>query len=102
MSQDLLHPGRIFNSDVSSIWVKTWAQVLEDNRSRLQFFQERLEYEVDKGAALQKLQSQHAKLLQGVLDPPEETVEEIDDLDDSIDFDSDESEIEEEEEEAEQ
>jgi Histidine kinase-, DNA gyrase B-, and HSP90-like ATPase/Type I restriction enzyme R protein N terminus (HSDR_N) len=81
MSQDPLHPGRIFKSDVSSIWVKTWAQVLEDNRSRLQFFQERLEYEADKGAALRKLQDQHAKLLQGVLDdPPKETADNIDEL----------------------
>ena len=68
MSQDPLHPGRIFKSDTSSIWVKTWAQVLEDNRSRLQFFQERLEYEADKGTALQRLKEQHAKLLQGVFD----------------------------------
>jgi hypothetical protein len=81
MSQDPLHPGRIFKSDLSSIWVKTWAQVLEDNRSRLQFFQERLEYEADKGAALQKLQNQHAKLLEGVLDPPEEDAEDQDEAD---------------------
>ena len=81
MSQDPLHPGRIFKSDVSSIWVKTWAQVLEDNRSRLQFFQERLEYEADKGTALRKLQDQHAKLLQGVLDDPaEETADDVDEL----------------------
>lgn len=72
MSQDPLHPGRIFKSDASSIWVKTWAQVLEDNRSRFQFFQEKLEYEADKGVALKRLQDQHSKLLEGVLDTPEE------------------------------
>lgn len=75
MSTDSLHPGRIFKSDVASIWVKTWAQVLEDNRSRFQFFQERLEYEADKGAALQRLQSQHAKLLEGVLDEADDNGE---------------------------
>lgn len=68
MSQDTLHPGRIFKSDTASIWVKTWAQVLEDNRSRLQFFQEQLQYEADKGTALKKLQKRHSKLLEGVLD----------------------------------
>ena len=71
MSQDPLHPGRIFKSDTSSIWVKTWAQVLEDNRSRLQFFQERLEYEADKGTALHRLREKHAKLLEGVFDDTE-------------------------------
>jgi hypothetical protein len=41
--------------------------VLEENRTRLQFFQERLEYEADKGASLKHLQEHYAKFLQGVL-----------------------------------
>jgi hypothetical protein len=41
--------------------------VLEDNRARMQFFQERLEYEADKGASLKHLQEHHAKFLQGVV-----------------------------------
>lgn len=50
-----------------SIYVKTWAQVLDENRARLQFFQERLEYQADKGASLQHLNEHYAKFLQGVV-----------------------------------
>jgi hypothetical protein len=56
------------------IWVKTWGQVLDENRGRLQFFQVRLEYEADKGASLEFLQKTYAQFLQGVL--VEETTEE--------------------------
>jgi len=59
--------GKIHEADNVSIWVKTWAQVLEENRARLQFFQERLEYEADKGASLKHLQEHYAKFLEGVL-----------------------------------
>lgn len=59
--------GRIYEADNVSIWVKTWGQVLDENRARLQFFQERLEYEADKGASLEFLQKTYAQFLQGVL-----------------------------------
>jgi hypothetical protein len=70
--------GKLHEAENVSIWVKTWAQVLDDNRARMQFFQERLEYEADKGAALEHLQERYAKFLQGVLveEPIEETPEE--------------------------
>jgi len=66
-TQSALNTGKIHEADNVSIWVKTWAQVLEENRTRLQFFQERLEYEADKGASLKHLQEHYAKFLQGVL-----------------------------------
>jgi hypothetical protein len=72
--------GTIFEKDNLSMWVKTWAQVIGDNRARLQFFQERLEYEADKGASLQHLQEHYAKFLKGVLVEDEETVQESADL----------------------
>ncbi len=59
--------GKIYESGNVSIWVKTWAQVLDENRARLQFFQERFEYEADKGASLQHLQEKYAHFLEGVL-----------------------------------
>lgn len=59
--------GKIHEADNCTIWVKTWAQVLNDNRARMQFFQERLEYEADKGSSLKHLQEHYAKFLQGVL-----------------------------------
>ena len=59
--------GKIHEAENVSIWIKTWGQVLDENRSRLQFFQERLEYEADKGASLKQLQERHSQFLQGVL-----------------------------------
>jgi len=66
--------GKIHEVENVSIWVKTWGQVLDDNRGRLQFFEERLEYEADRGASLEFLQERYAQFLQGVL--VEEAVEE--------------------------
>ena len=50
-----------------SIYVKTWSQVLDENRARLQFFQERLEYQADKGDSIKFLQDHYAEFIQGVL-----------------------------------
>jgi hypothetical protein len=44
------------------VWVKTWGQVLEENRARLQFVQERLGYEPDHENALQQLKLRYAEL----------------------------------------
>ena len=66
--------GKISEAENVEIWVKTWGQVIDENRGRLQFFQERLEYEADKGASLEHLQERYAKFLQGVF--VEEEVEE--------------------------
>jgi len=68
--------GRIYERHNISIWVKTWAQVIAENRARLQFFQERLEYQADKGASLRHLQENYAKYLKGVLLEEEEADEE--------------------------
>jgi hypothetical protein len=59
--------GMITTRDNFRIYVKTWAQVLEDNRSRLQFFQEKLEYQVDRDTSLTALRLQYGSFLEGVL-----------------------------------
>lgn len=59
--------GKVHEAYNVSIWVKTWAQVLEENRSRMQFFQERLEYAADKGESLKHLKEHYSKFLEGVL-----------------------------------
>ncbi|HTW24458.1 MAG TPA: ATP-binding protein [Candidatus Baltobacteraceae bacterium] len=78
MKKSTGNSGKIHEAENVSIWVKTWAQVLEENRTRLQFFQERLEYEADKGASLKHLQEHYAKFLEGVLveEPAEGTAAE--------------------------
>lgn len=60
--------GLIHKAGNVSIYIKTWAQILDENRSRLQFFQERLEYKADKGESLKHLQERHAQYLEGVFD----------------------------------
>lgn len=59
--------GKIYEADNVSIWVKTWGQVIDENRARMQFLKEHLEYEADKGASLEFLQKKYARFLQGVL-----------------------------------
>lgn len=51
-----------------TIGVKTWSQVIEENKARLQFFQEKLEYQVDQGTALRHLQEKYEKFLRGVVE----------------------------------
>ena len=51
-----------------TIGVKTWSQVIEDNKARLQFFQEKLEHQVDQGTALRHLQEKYEKFLRGVVE----------------------------------
>jgi len=50
-----------------SIGVKTWSDIIEENRARLQFIKEALEHRVDDGQALAYLQERHRELLEGVL-----------------------------------
>lgn len=59
--------GLIAEKDNQKIFVKTWSQVLEDNRERLQFFQERLEYQADRGASLAHLKEHYEAFLHGVV-----------------------------------
>ena len=46
-----------------SIWVKTWGQLIQECKGRLQFFQGHLKYATDNESALAYLRSAHAKYL---------------------------------------
>jgi hypothetical protein len=50
----------------SQIWVKTWAQILHDCKTRLKVFQKELNHSVDRDASLGYLQKTYARILQGV------------------------------------
>jgi Histidine kinase-, DNA gyrase B-, and HSP90-like ATPase len=56
------------------IWVKTWAQIIHDCRTRLQIFQQALNYSADKDRSLEYLRTTYERVLRGV-DPaiPPET-----------------------------
>lgn len=59
--------GILFESDKTdnpnvTVWVKTWGQILQENKSRLSSLKEKLAYEADKGEALKSLQSQYKQI----------------------------------------
>jgi len=54
-----------------TIYAKTWAQILDENRARMKFFQDSLQVEADKPAALKYLQEQYAAYLEGVYEVDE-------------------------------
>lgn len=60
--------GLIHTKDNLSIYAKTWAQVLDENRARLKFFQDKLEVQVDRDASLKYLQDRYAAYLDGVFE----------------------------------
>jgi hypothetical protein len=60
--------GEIMRHNNVVVFLKTWGQVIDENRARLQFYQEKLEYQADKGSALKHLQEHYAKYLKGIMD----------------------------------
>jgi hypothetical protein len=50
-----------------TVGIKTWAELIEENRARLQFFQEHLQHTADESAAIRYLQEKHSKFLEGVI-----------------------------------
>jgi hypothetical protein len=47
------------------IWVKTWAQIIHDCRTRLKIFQQALNYSADKDASLDYLKATYERVLRG-------------------------------------
>jgi hypothetical protein len=48
------------------VGIKTWGELIEENRARLQFFQEHLQHTADESAAIRYLQEKHSQFLEGV------------------------------------
>lgn len=71
--------GLIYTKANVSIYVKTWGQVLDENRSRLQFFQERLEYQADR-EAVEKGPEELQLIFEEVLNLPKRKQEELAEL----------------------
>ena len=69
----------VFKDENISVGVKTWGEIIEENRARLQFFQEHLQYLADESAALRHLQERHKRFLEGVIEEPsgEEDVDDV-------------------------
>ncbi len=50
-----------------TVGIKTWGELIEENRARLQFFQEHLQHTADESAAIKYLQERHSQFLEGVI-----------------------------------
>lgn len=57
--------GRLRKQGNHTIWMKRWAEVLHDARSRYAFFRDRLELEVSGSSGLQYLQDHYSRLMSG-------------------------------------
>jgi hypothetical protein len=62
----------IHRKDNISVGIKTWGELIEENRARLQFFQEHLQHSADESAAIRHLQQKHSKYLEGVIEIDDE------------------------------
>jgi hypothetical protein len=59
-----------------SIWAKSWGQIIQDCKGRLNFFKESLQYEADRDSAKSYLTKAHEKYVpKVVLDEPAEAIE---------------------------
>ena len=58
-----------------TIWGKTWSQVINECKARLQFFEEKLEYTPDRDASLEHLKTTYRKHLADLFTAESETDE---------------------------
>lgn len=49
-----------------TIWIKTWSQLFAENKHRLEFLREKLNFNVDKQSAIKHLQSTYSEYIKGV------------------------------------
>ena len=60
-----------------TIWVKTWSQIIKENKHRLEFIRDKLNYEVDQKEAIQHLRENYAQFTKGVIVEDVEIEQEI-------------------------
>lgn len=47
----------------TTVWAKTWGQIIQDCKARLNFFKQQLDYEADRASALNYLKKAHEKYI---------------------------------------
>jgi hypothetical protein len=67
---DLSPSGPIHRRGNVSIWVKSWGSLFNENRARLQFYQDALALKVTRDGALEHLRTTYGRYLEGVLVSP--------------------------------
>jgi hypothetical protein len=58
----------VYRNENISVGIKTWGEIIEENRARLQFFQDNLQHTADESVALRYLQERHKRFLDGVIE----------------------------------
>ena len=63
-------PGQIFHSEDGrvEVWVKAWAEIIAESRSRMRFVHDHLQANVDKESSLKYLKRTYAKYLTGIVE----------------------------------
>ena len=67
--------GVISSKSNVAVGIKTWGQIIQENKARLQFFQEKLEHQIDDESALKHLQERYRRFLAGVVAEEKSEVE---------------------------
>ncbi len=62
----------ILETENISVGIKTWGEIIDENRARLQFFQEKLNHSANESDALRYLNERHSEFLTGVIDEDDE------------------------------
>lgn len=62
-SSDNLPEGCVWAKDGNQIWVKEWGEIINECRGRIQFFQEKLEYEATNASGIEFLRKTYGKLI---------------------------------------
>ena len=57
-----------------TVWVKTWSEVIEQNKSRIQFFKEKLDHDPDGKEALKSVAERYSTYLSELKLPGEEEI----------------------------
>jgi len=63
----------IFAYPNAEIWVRDWGSIIDENRERLEFFQQQLNYSATKNTGLEYLRRKHAEYLPNLLVTDEES-----------------------------
>lgn len=78
LKQENYSDGIIYKANTSAmpditIRIKSWSELIQECKHRLEFIKQQLNYNIDKGAGLEYLREKYAKYTQGVLINEEET-----------------------------
>lgn len=67
LKQTSLPEGAIYQAEEMTIWIKTWSQLIQENKHRLGFLRDQLNISYDRDDGLQFLKQKYAEYTEGVV-----------------------------------